>query len=212
MPNKKGEKTKKEIRMERYQWKTRMVKPLRQIAMGVHQFKRTWSENVSVTGVWIHGAIDISLDKLPNWGEFTNLFDEYKICAIKTKFIYSHNSSDAKNLGTASLPIMYLVRDYDDATPLTNYNDYSQYENLKVRRMDKPIGIYSKPKCSSALYTGALFTGYGSMKSQWIDCSSAGVKHYAVKFGIDPIVSGTTDPIGKLVVFHTLYFKCRGVR
>ena len=134
--------------------------------------------------------MDFQLGYLPNYQEFKDLFDKYKINYVDVTFIYDHNSGEvATSAGIAAnanmgLPNIYVVRDYDDKTVLTGVDDYLEYEDCKVHRLDKPFTFRVYPRISTAAYSGA-FTSYTNTKAPWIDCNSAGVQHFGIKFGID---------------------------
>ena len=51
---------------------------------------------------------------MPNVSEFTGLYDQYRIDYVECKFSFSNNNSSNSSPGS-TLPIMYLVKDYDDS-------------------------------------------------------------------------------------------------
>lgn len=66
----------------------------------IHLFKRTKVDEHTLTNagfVAIKSDItdnvynDFRLDQLPNYTEFTALYDQYKICGIKQKFVFNRN-------------------------------------------------------------------------------------------------------------------------
>lgn len=66
----------------------------------IHYFKRTKVDEFTITNAgFVAIKSDVAdgtynafqLDQLPNYAEFTELYDTYKICAIKQKFIYNRN-------------------------------------------------------------------------------------------------------------------------
>lgn len=180
-------------------------------------FKRTFTAEQDVydyTGVTHFVGNGVSgnyrLAQLPNYTEFTNLFDQYKIAGVQQKFVYSANSQDPSS--TSALPMLGFIHDYDDGTALSSLNDYLQYPNHKVYRMDKPvIKTFFRPKSALAVYSGA-FTSY-ARNNNWIDVGSPSVEHYGLKWYIDPMIPGIgSNVIGKLRIYITVYLKMKNVR
>lgn len=179
--------------------------------MGVHYYKRSYITAFN-TYNWPglnNQGWDFFLSQLPNYTEFTNLYDQYKISRIKVKFIYSANNQDmTTSASILALPNLLTVIDNNDSTALTASGDYCQYKSFKIRRMDKPCSVYFKPQFDIAAYSGA-FTSYAS-KTGWIDCNSPNVKHYGLKFGIDPMFyNDGTLVTGRVQCILTYYIKCR---
>lgn len=138
------------------------------------------------TALGVKRTLSFGLSDLPNYTEFTNLFDQYKINAIKLTFIPRFTGADINPLGTAlAVPRIWSVIDYDDASTLTDQNDAYQYQNCKTHMMHKPFSIYLKPKVAAEVYQSTIATGYGA-KRMYIDCSVPSVPHYGVKLYVEP--------------------------
>lgn len=175
----------------------------------------TIAESASI----VNSSWQYALSDLPNYTEFTNLFDSYRIMAIKIKFIYTSNvtgqgSATGPINPAVVLPICYTVVDHDDSVALTSQTDYEQYESCKVSRLDKPFTRYFKPCTTMMVYKDAVSTGYGiSRRSQWMDCSQPGVPYYGFKMGIDPVQYTTGGTIlGYLTMITKYYIQCTGTR
>lgn len=127
---------------------------------------------------------------LPNYTEFTALYDQYKIDYVECQFFFSNNTSSVNSPGT-TMPIMYLCKDYDDSN-VANYTDLQQYQNCKCWQLgnrtnsDGKYTIFVKPNVDIALYQG-ITTGYARGKSMFVDTSSPSVPHYGIKIAYDPI-------------------------
>lgn len=127
---------------------------------------------------------------LPNYTEFTALYDQYRIDYVECQFYFSNNTSSVNSPAT-TMPIMYLAKDYDDSN-IANYTDLQQYSTMKCWQLgnrtnsDGKFVIYVKPNVDVALYQG-LTTGYSRGKSQFVDTSSPQVPHYGIKIAYDPI-------------------------
>jgi len=157
--------------------------------------------NISTsTTVTTNFAWSFLLSDLPNYTEFTTLYDQYRI--EKIELILISNTSESIP-SSVNLGVMYKVTDYDDATTLSTNLDYLQYQNCKVlnplfHKKSFPL----KPRFAVAAYAGA-FTSYAN-NAGWLDVASPSVQHYGVKIGF----SATTVVISYQVLakFH-LSFK-----
>jgi len=184
-----------------------------QADMKVYTFSRLKTIREGVYDISTNYAYSFQLSDLPNYTEFTNLFDQFKITSITAKFIYSQ--SQASTVVPASTPayspMLYQVIDYNDATALSIPENYLQYQNCYVGNLIKTRSVEFQPKISIATYTGA-FTGYGNT-AMWIDTASSGTQHYGLKFYIEPLTSGTgSNLIGYLTIVLRYNLQFRQVR
>jgi len=178
-----------------------------------HMFKRTAVTVLTINDNFTHHADPFTLNSLPDYAEFTNLFDQYKICAIKQKFIFDKCSADANSVTSSLLPNIYSVLDRDDDTALTAIDDYCQYDTLKMKRINNPFKRYFRPRMATAVYQGA-FTGYAQGGNMWVDTGSPGVEYYGHKWGIDATMEGGIGShlLGTIKIFTTYYIKCRTLK
>lgn len=185
--------------------------------MLVHKFQRVWfAESVTTTNTGITSkAYNIALSSLPNYTEFTALFDQYKITGAKIMIVPTINSINLPAVQTAATTANvgsgYLVTDYDDASPLASVADALQYENLRIFNLatDKVIKRYIVPHMAVAAYSGA-FTSYANKYPQWIDSNSPGVQHYGFKVIFDQAPNANTFMTYN--IFIKAYVKCKNVR
>jgi hypothetical protein len=145
-----------------------------------------------------------TLDSLPNYTEFTALFDQYRIDRITFQAIPMQNTyaipATQKDVGQ-----LYAVVDNDDVSSAT-VADLSQYPNLKVVNFDERLRLTFKPRFASAAYSGA-FTSYANT-SGWIDCGSPSVEHYGVKL----VIGQSNDVVPSWNIFYTVDLSFRAVR
>lgn len=146
-------------------------------------------------------AYSHSLSDLPNYTEFTSLFDQYKITGIKVK---CYPRTDEVVTAGSSSSFLYYAIDYDDANA-PGATDLQQYQNCKTVRGDRPFYFYFVPRVANAVYSGSAFTSYGNTR-QWIDAASSGVPHYGWKLYWNP----TSFATGYDMVW-TYYVKFRNV-
>lgn len=177
-------------------------------------FNRRWQTQSGIVSSEVgesSGAFVFKLDDLPDYTEFTSLFDQYRICAVKVTITspYTGNtglvprSGAANGLGTMPAIKMYSVSDYDDAVTLT-VAQLMQYQNCRITELTTNLkggkaSFFIKPRLATAVYSGA-FTSYGNTK-MWLDAASPSVEHYGFKWAFDAIyadggIAGTATTWG----------------
>jgi len=141
--------------------------------------------------VW---APAFTLYSIPDYSEFTNLFDAYRITGVTMRWIPISNSTESQIAGGAGnnavASFIHFVRDYDDNVVFTNaYSGVTaaqEYASYQMWRGTSSKTIRMKPKAAVAMYQGA-FTGYGQTSHQWIDCNT-NAYYYAFKMVMEAFV------------------------
>lgn len=184
------------VRRRRYAAARRPARSLvvkKLINSNVHKFNRTIFYNGAISGSTVvdtFGAQYFRLVDIPNYTEFTNLFDMYRIDAVKITFMPRGNSAE---VGTnQGLVKFFSVIDYDDITTPTAINDLLQYENLKVTNTAKNHSRTIRPKLAKAMYQTAIGTAYGA-GTGWVDCANPTVPHYGLKWALQQLPAGTQN-------------------
>lgn len=152
-----------------------------------------------------YDAYDFKLSDLPDYTEFTNLFDEYYIYKISLMFIPMRTQLNTNPAST--VPWFIYAVDKDDSAPVTSYDALLQYPAVKITQMTKKVYVTFRPRFSSVVYNTAVTSGYGS-RTGWLDCSNASIPHFGFKYGID---SATLNQY-QYVVWCKYTILCRGVR
>jgi len=151
-------------------------------------FRRTYSLTIlsANTGVTANG-FTFALSNLPNYTEFTSLFDQYRILQASVSFLPYSNSSQSGTVNSSFPGIIGSAVDYDDAS-LPAQTDLQQYESYKRNSCYVEFVRTIKPRLAIATYNGSTFTGYANKYAQWIDANSPGVPHY----GLKTVITGST--------------------
>lgn len=186
--------------------RTRVARPLARL--NVHHFKRTFQpssiNNLSAGAT--AGTYAPQFTNLPNATEFTALFDEYRINKMVVKFVPNYTGSDMNpNATFNSLPNIYSIIDYDDASTPANLDELLQYPNMRMTRSNQIHTRVFTPKVSLDVNGVA---GTAAKAKQWLDCNQTTIPHYGMKYWIDAAGVST----GTYRIFITMYFSCRGVR
>lgn len=152
----------------------------------VHYFTRTqYLPNyyqLIAGGAGTGAGLNFQLANLPNYTEFTGLYDQYMIKGIKISLIPKHTET---GLGTTTQANMWSVIDMDDSTGPANLEVLLQYANVKRTRMNQVHTRYLKPAVSSEVYATGIASTYAPKKNVWLDATNANVEHYGVKLWFD---------------------------
>lgn len=171
----------------------------------VYTFQRTATTSFVITNGadFTQAAYSFTLQSLPNYTEFTALFDQYRINYIDCTVILNRTaSSTLPSLNEQNqTPNFHWATDKDDATAI-DLNALMQYADYRVQRMDKIIRFRIRPSPCLAAYQGA-FTGYTTTARTWIDCGSPGVVHYGLKCGYSMVADVSNVNMGRV----NLYFR-----
>lgn len=143
--------------------------------------------------------------------DFTNMYDRYKINAIKLKIIPL--SSQASVNGQGLLPTMVYHTDYDDAETPTSDADVRVKQGAKEVRLDKPVSIFFRPKIADAILGASAGTAYSvPKKAPYINMAYNTVPHYGLKMyfrNVNLSASTTTSTNTCFRVETTYYLSCR---
>lgn len=161
------------------------------------------------------------LDDLPNYTEFTALYDFYKIVGVKVRMLPFFDNVPDNDAGgvfsaTYSSPSnlrIFSILDYNTLTPPTTINDMRQYQNCKVSRYVKGHKRYFVPKpvveADSDLQAIQIFSG---KRNPWINTTYPSIDHFGLSVGIDasnldPSKVASGDPLLRLEATYYVCFK-----
>lgn len=194
------------------------------VSLPTMAFKRTWyygvfqPTTVTTAGFWQYFTIQFS--NMPNVSEYTSLFDQYRINAIKWTFRPRYDSFAGNDTTDTVLPgvtnqmgtNIHIIKDpMSTVTPTGTYsagtlNSYLENGNVRSYNGNKAVTVYWKPMIDDALSTGTR-----RVKAPFISCNNSIVPHAGFHvFFQDFNFSGTFGQ--QWDMFVTLYFQCRGQR
>lgn len=122
-------------------------------------------------------SMTFQLDQLAGYTEFTTLFDQYKINAVKV-FLRSYANTD----GALSFPMPWIEcwNDHDSNVPPTVALSREvmgvKHKYFNATKNVATMYIKPKPKINVSLQPGILPT-----RTQWIDCSYPTIQHFSIK-------------------------------
>lgn len=140
------------------------------------------------------GSLVFKLTDVPGYTEFTGLFDEYKISAVKIMFMSPGVTTINNQTGGAPsfvIPMLYTCLDYTDDDVTLDIQDIREYQTAKIHHITKRMNSrYLKPCFQTLVYEG-VGQGY-TPKRGWLNTNDSSVEHYAIKYGLEP-TGGTVD-------------------
>lgn len=124
-------------------------------------------------------SMTFQLNQLAGVSDFTNLFDQYKLNAVKV-FLRSYANSD----GALGFPIPWIEHWNDhDSNVVPSIAQSREIMGVKHKYFSSSknvITMYVKPKPTVEV-GGTSTTGLIPRGSSWIDCADTGVAHYSIK-------------------------------
>lgn len=129
---------------------------------------------------------NFSLEDVPNYTEFTALYDMYKINAVKITFLPQMTQN--VSLGSVNNPQastrFFSVIDYNDSSAPTSIDELRQYQSCKMTPiLRKHTRFIMKPK---------ILDSSNSSRSPWISTSSPSTNYFGLKVAVENMSSSTT--------------------
>lgn len=183
----------------------------------VHFFKRTFLRTQALTDVAFTQLTipsgrsnDYRISDLPNYTDFTAMYDQYKICGIKHKFVFERNSSDVgATAASTMIPTLITVNDYNTPAGLSDENQALQYASCKQSRLDRVTSRYYKPVSDTAPVASGQSA---NPKRQWLNTSVIDHPHHGMICSVTTSGTSGTETLGVLKVYTTYYIACRSPR
>lgn len=133
-------------------------------------------------------AIQAALNTLTNSSDFTNMFDEYRLCKVITTIWLSYPPSAGAFTTTSFTPTIYWVRDRNNTATPGSVAEITEYAGFRMRRLtnEKNLKIVFVPNTLTTTGGSATMPVY----SPWLPTSDATITHYGVKYIIDYLPTG----------------------
>lgn len=181
---------------------------------GVYYFKRFSSFTSVVVNSGASntfGSYSFSLQDIPDYTDFTKLYDAFKINRVKIMFIPTSNVS---LIDTAQAQVfkntehsnrLFTVVDYNDVTAPTTVDELRQYQACKFTPNNRTHKRYFKPRIHQSVGDNTIVGT--SQSSPWLSCwSSADVEYFGLKYALTHQTnsSGSNQEVYKVEVISYL--------
>jgi len=138
------------------------------------------------------GSMNFQLSNIATPSELVNLFDNYRIKAVKLRFDFSCNSApvgDAVTNLNLSLPLMHYCIDNDDDVTPTTVTNVLENGYSKSAKLDRTFYVTIKPRLEAVVKNaaGGLQSGGMATANQWLDTGASTIKHFGFKFWMTDI-------------------------
>lgn len=176
-------------------------------------FKRkTYIETITVNNLadFMKGY-SFSLSQLNNATEYTNLFDQFRICGIAITLMPSvtdFSAASGVTMTNFAMPEVRSIIDKDDASNPTSFNEMYEYNNCKITRGHREHKRFWKPAILSASYETAVSSAYTPRFNQWLSTTDPATPHYGVKIGINALGSAAAGNM-YYRMYATFYIQCK---
>lgn len=154
-----------------------------------------------------------TFNSLPDFSDFSNTFDEYRITKVDIKVLpkYVDNTSG----GDQNMAILGWFTD-DNSADLSGFqsseNPWLQRSNYKQCLLDKEVNISFTPKVQQMMYTGLTSTAYSPKRSPWLQMSDWAVPHYGLLMRVycPNAASARTEEFANLYI--TMHFQLKATK
>lgn len=220
MPPKAGYRRK---RRTRRRYKKKSMRMYKQPAKNMLSVKRrfyltqwTWT-TTTTADFWKY--LTFSAGLIPNFAEYTNVFDEYRINALKYTFMPRYTDVEAAGAGATGSPQAYahvLIDPTSTLIPAGVYgsgtlNNLMENTNVRTRQCHRPFSVYFKPKILQQAFGGG--TAGVVRKSAYIRSSDTAVDHRGFHIYVQQNnFSASANANIIFDIFVTVYLTLKNVR
>lgn len=159
-------------------------------------------------------SLNFTLQDVPNYTEFTALYDEYKITGVVVECIptFTGNELNVAYAGTLGLSSIYSAIDFNGqfgASP--SLATIGQQNGVRHTRMHKTHRRYLRPKPLNTIYREGVTSAYASQRNAgWISTQYVDVQHYGLNMLIEQIAA--TGAAWAYRFTYTYYLQFRGTK
>ena len=153
-------------------------------------------------------GISVKLSDVPSPGDFTNLFDQYRVKNASVTLIYRGGNvltqGEAEGSTLCSyLPTFFYINDHDDNTSI-DVDTLLEHQRMRMKQMtnNKTMTRYSIPTYTVESVSDGTDFGNVPRKSPWIDTANDDVNHGNLKLLVQGTQAATYhfDVIYKLTI------------
>ena len=162
----------------------------------------------------------ISMAQLPNYQNFTGLFDSYRIKGVRLQGYYSCSTTAPENQAQVML---YYCRDHlGQSTPAQLDEDWfnerpRSKKRLIVNSVGKPsFDIYMPLTQLANTYQSVTNNDYTMKRPRFISTNEVNTPHYGLNLRLqridgNPFTTASNNQYPTLKMFTTVYFEMRGI-
>lgn len=129
------------------------------------------------------GLVFLQLQDLPDYTEFTALYDQYRVDKLVVHFYPSQTIIDLSD-SRADPGTLLTAVDFDGGATGLTLNQFLSYESAQVHPHCVPRKITIKPRAELAVIDGSSATVAAALPNSgniWYDCSNTAVRFHGVR-------------------------------
>lgn len=153
---------------------------------------------------------NFTLSTLDFSSNFVNLFDQWRIDAVKFSIVPTSNAIQVVTQSTTNMVQLYCVIDYDDSSALGTVAQARGYDNCIELQPGESLERTFQPRAALSAYSGS-FGSFANIGGGWFDSGSTGVQHYGIKV-IIPGATAAQTLLQTWRVFAEIYVSFRTLR
>lgn len=156
-------------------------------------------------------AYGFSLNDVPGYTDFTNMFDQYQIAGVAYRFVVNRDQDSMTTPANQGyfMRIMHTI-DHSDATTPTSFGELQQYPYVKEEWLSdsRPVTkwYFQKPAVLTTV-NSVIANNYNPSYNKWIDTGYPGTVHYGLKLVYDNHYAGRS-----LFIECKYYVKLKEIR
>lgn len=171
------------------------------------------------------GALEFKLSDVVNAGEFTALYDRFKITRVQLRLHLITNpdatlvqGSDVTSVAWNAnniFPRIWYSNDYDDSSgeAIEVFKQRAKSKNI-ILKPNKDYKFWIKPATLVQMYDSMVSTAYEPAWNKWVDMAQPNTKYYGWRYGVDldgGSVVNSTYPY-KIRINMCYWFTCKDVK
>ena len=209
----------------------------RAIVPKVYRFQRTFSQIVNAGDLpagWfittetpsaLVSTIAVNLADLPNYSEFANLFQLYRLTKIESVFVpgWNPNLPDPSNGVGANILVRWKSNRTGQAMGTSDTNEaWNQCQMVKRGSFSgtaaKPLSVKQKLNQLAETYASTVNTDYGVVTPRWLSTTEVNAGHYGYDIRFDvcqDILAINPGGSYRNLTFrldHVVTLECKGVQ
>lgn len=169
----------------------------------------------SLKNLYINFGPSVNVVQMPNYTDFTNLFEQYRLGSVEVMLFFNRNAESAATT-SSTLPLIAFVNDFTDSTQLTSIADALEYPNCRIIQMGNTRGespavkLHITPKVAGEVSDYGVAPALQFTQNPWINSLYPDTPHFAIKGWYDNQTAGAAvQPCGEIFLYVKVAFECR---
>lgn len=157
-----------------------------------------------------YGVATFALNALPNYAEFTSLFDRYRINFVKL-FWQLNVAPEAQAAASSQYPRLYTFNDFTDVTTPTSMDEFRERQKTKMQMLSprRPVITTCRPAVEMEAYKTLGGVAVNAPKWKvWLPQESPDVQHLGTKYAIENF----TNTNYTITLTAKYYLSCKNVK